>query len=419
MEVMKKTFGVMGVVLATIAIISLSVNWGFASQNGINGTNKTTVTKTFELPSRLHKNGEGFYEIGRMLTPRYKHSSILLHDGRVFIVGGQNSKGITLNSTEIFNPKTGKSIKGPDMPYSGFECTLKLLSNGNVLIVGGKYNNQDKVSVYYPKENKIVETNKTLTHEIIRSAAIAETSQDEVFIDDMSFVATKFGFGIYNKQTNELSIKHSTNTASKTYDYYVGDINNKLYFLSVNRHYSSKQNLKNTAALHIIEIMPDIDANEYKYKLQENNYELDSHPPYDDTSHGLLLKDGKTLFICNDYNDGYVLFDIQTKKSKKVKPNVKLKAIRNLSLLENGNIIFFNRSKESMSIVELNPYKGSGLVKLYEEPDSAYASVINLDGNNLLYTGGCKIHPAGMITFGFNYGASDKIYLWKTKKENN
>ena len=45
MEVMKKTFGVIGVVLVAVAIISLSVNFGFASQNGINGSNKTTVNK--------------------------------------------------------------------------------------------------------------------------------------------------------------------------------------------------------------------------------------------------------------------------------------------------------------------------------------------------------------------------------------
>ena len=412
MEVMKKTFGVIGVVLVAVAIISLSVNFGFASQNGINGSNKTTVTKTFELPSRLHKNGEGFYEIGRMLTPRYKHSSILLQDGRVFIVGGEDNKGRTLNSTEIFNPKTGKSIKGPDMPYSGFECTLKLLSNGNVLIVGGQYNNQDKVSVYIPKENKIVETNKTLTNKIIRSAVIAEISNDEVFIDDSSHVAMKSGFGIYNKQTNKLSIKYPTLMNYVRFDHYIDNIKNELYFLSVKRGIGSKK-----AVLNIVELIPTEDSN--KYTLQDNRYELDSHPPYDETSHGIFLKDGKTLFIHNDDNDCYILFDTLTKKIKKVKPNVKLNAIHNLSLLENGNLIFFNLSKNSINIIELNPYNGSGFIKQYSKPEIYNYSVINLDGNNLLFTGGAKVHPAGLITFSYSYGASDKIYLWKTKKENN
>ena len=40
-----------------------------------------------------------------MLTPRYKHSSILLQDGRVFIVGGRDKDEHILISTEIFDPK--------------------------------------------------------------------------------------------------------------------------------------------------------------------------------------------------------------------------------------------------------------------------------------------------------------------------
>lgn len=412
MEVMKKSFSVVGVILATVAIISLSEDFSLASQNGINRTNKTTVTKPFELHSRLHKNGEGFYEIGRMLTPRYKHSSILLQDGRVFIVGGRDKDDRTLNSTEIFNPKTGKSIKGPDMPYSGFECTLKLLSNGNVLIVGGQYHNQDKVSVYYPKENKISKLG-ILSHKTIYGAAIAEITENDVFIDSMSFAATELGFGIYNKKINKLFIKHSDKSPETTFDYYIDNIQNKLYFLSVKRVIGQK----NKALLNIVSIMPDMDTKEYK--LQNNQYELDSHPPYDSTSHGILLNDGKTLFIHNDDNEAYVLFDTQTKTSKKVKPNVKLKAIRDLSLLENGNIILFNLSEKSINIVELDPYNGTGVIKPYSKPEIYNYSVINLDGNNLLFTGGAKVHPAGLITFSYSYGASDKIYLWKTKKENN
>ena len=65
---------------------------------------KINNNKKFELPSKIHKDGEGFYEIGRMLTPRYRHSSILLNDGRLFIVGGSKNGSIDgiLNSTEIF-----------------------------------------------------------------------------------------------------------------------------------------------------------------------------------------------------------------------------------------------------------------------------------------------------------------------------
>lgn len=90
-----------------------------------------------------------------------------------------------------------------------------------------------------------------------------------------------------------------------------------------------------------------------------------------------------------------------------------------MSLLENGNIIFVNLFRTPKNIVELDPYNGKGNVKSYNSPNLYCVSVLNLDGNNLLFTGGAKHHSGGYITFGYYYGVSDKIYLWKTKKENN
>lgn len=200
----------LAILLLVLGFVLLTANCTYADK--IINTN----SKKLELPSKIHKNGEGFYEIGRMLIPRYRHSSILLADGKVFIVGGNDKNGHMLNSTEIFDPKTGKSLKGPDMPYAVFKCTLKLLSNSNVLIVGGQDNNQYKVSVYIPKENKIIEVEDRLQTKIIRDAAIAEISNEDVFINDSYYISKKFGFGIYNKQMNKLSIKHSETTPASS-----------------------------------------------------------------------------------------------------------------------------------------------------------------------------------------------------------
>ncbi len=398
MEVMKKTFGVIGVVLVAVAIISLSVNFGFASQNGINGSNKTTVNKKFELPSRLHKDGEGFYEIGRMLTPRYKHSSILLQDGRVFIVGGRDKDDHILISTEIFDPKTGTSINGPDMPYPAFECSLKLLSNGNVLIVGGKYNSENRVSIYLHRKNKIIEVKERLNSEIISNAIIEDISDEEVFIADVFDI---FGnYSVYNNTTNKLfNVKEQKNGIF--IDAYIGRINNNLYFLwgpnVITVNLLNRNNFLNT-------------YEKYKFNLK---------PRYFGTSNSIFLKDNKTLFIYTDNNDSYILFNTQTKTYQEIKPNIKLSSVWNISLLENGNIIFFSASKESINIVELDPHKGFGIVKPYTSPNLTCARVIKLDGNNLLYIGGTKVHHDGLISFGYYYGASDKIYLWKIRKENN
>lgn len=405
MEVMKKFYGAVCVVFITIAVVLLLTNNVCASQTS-SVINSTIKNKKFELPSKIHKDGEGFYEVGRMLTPRYRHSSVLLQDGRVFIVGGSDGNDI-LNTTEIFDPKTGKSTKGPDMPYPGFECTLKLLSNGNILIVGGKYSNQNRVSVYYPKENKIIEARGRLTCKT-KSAVIEEIYDDIVFIKDRSLFTSKTGINIYNKKTNRLSIGYFDASFLDYFDYYIGNIKDELYFISYSRD----------LLLYILAIEPNKDFSKMILKSTQYNIDLKNINGID-TSHGILLNDKKTLFIHSDYNTEYVLFDTCTKTFKKINPNIKLGGIRDLSLLENGNIIFANLFRTSMNIVELNPFTGSGVIKPYTAPHLAEFSVVNLDGKNLLYTGGAKHHSGGYITFGYYYGVSDKIYLWKTKKENN
>lgn len=360
---------------------------------------KINNNKRFELPSKIHKDGEGFYEIGRMLTPRYRHSSVLLQDGRVFIVGGQDKDNHILNTTEIFDPKTGKSIKGPVMPYAAFRCTLKLLSNGNVLIVGGKYNSENRVSVYLPTKNKIIEVDNRLGHEIIRVAVIEEVANEEVFIADYFNPLRYYSF--YNKNTNEVLNVKEEQPSGKFFDAYLGRVHNNLYFLwgpnVIIINVLNRNNFINT-------------YKKYKFNLK---------PRYFGTSHSIFLKDNKTLFIYTNNNDSYILFNTQTKTSQEIKPNIKLSSVGNISLLENGNILFFSAYKESINIVELDPHKGFGIVKPYTSPNLTCASVVKLDDNNLLYIGGTKVHHDGLISFGYYYGASDKIYLWKTKKENN
>lgn len=258
-----------------MVVVLLLANNVCASQTS-SGINSTIKNKEFELPSKIHKDGEGFYEIGRMLTPRYMHSSVLLQDGRFFIVGGYDDNDNTLNKTEIFDPKTGKSTKGPDMPYLGFDYTLKLLSNGNVLITGGRYNNQDRVSVYYPKENKIIEADKRLNHIINHVAVIEEIANEEVFIADYFNPLRYYSF--YNKNTNELLNIKEDQPSGKIFDAYLGRIHNNLYFLWGGANIITVNILNRNNFLNTYEI--------YKPNLKHRYY---------GTSHGLFLKDKKNV----------------------------------------------------------------------------------------------------------------------------
>ena len=65
------------------------------------------------------------------------HTATLLGDGRVLIVGGADTKGAPLRSTELFDPRTGTSTAGPDLPEPRASHTATALVDGTVLIVGG------------------------------------------------------------------------------------------------------------------------------------------------------------------------------------------------------------------------------------------------------------------------------------------
>ena len=383
---MMRKFKSLTILLFILVVILLATGYTYAS--GILNVN----TKNFELPSKIHKDGEGFYEIGKMLTPRYRHSSVLLNDGRVFIVGGVDNDGRTLNTTEIFDPKTGTSIKGPDMPYPAFGCTLKLLSNGNVLIVGGQYNSENRVSVYLHKKNKIIEVKERLNSEIITNAIIENISDDEVFIADAFDV---FGnYSVYNKTTNKLfNVKEQKNGIF--INAYIGKINNNLYFL-----WGS-----NVITVNILNRNNFLNTYE-KYKL-----DLKSYPGRE--PHAIVLENKQEIFIYTDKED-YIFFNVKTKKTYKPKTLLKLGYVYNIFLLDNENILFFSDySKRSNKIFAVNLTNLSAYLKSYVTPNlSTEASVVKLNNNEVLYIGGATRDYLGFIS-----NPSDKVYVWKTKKE--
>jgi len=75
---------------------------------------------------------ETTYALG---TARAEHQSILLPTGEVFVVGGVDSQGRVLDSTEIVTVEGVRPGPTLSMPRTGH--TLTLLPDGNVLIAGG------------------------------------------------------------------------------------------------------------------------------------------------------------------------------------------------------------------------------------------------------------------------------------------
>lgn len=72
-----------------------------------------------------------------MSTPRLAAAAVRLRDGRVLVVGGENSSYLGINTAEVYNPKTARWTLTSPMNYRRLNPTATLLKNGKVLIVGG------------------------------------------------------------------------------------------------------------------------------------------------------------------------------------------------------------------------------------------------------------------------------------------
>ena len=107
-----------------------------------------------------------------MGVARFGHTSTVLRDGRVLIVGGAQSNGdgdrTVLSSAELFNPSTGEfspisADHGPAVPRAFHTATL--LRDGRVLIAGGEFDSADhnypqahmSAEIYDPAEGRFVD----------------------------------------------------------------------------------------------------------------------------------------------------------------------------------------------------------------------------------------------------------------------
>src|SRR5688572_217836 len=90
--------------------------------------------------SEIFDPTSGSFSAGANLSgARTDHSATRLPDGRVLIAGGRGAAG-ALNTTEIFDPATGALASGPAMSVARARHSATLFANGRLLIAGGDAN---------------------------------------------------------------------------------------------------------------------------------------------------------------------------------------------------------------------------------------------------------------------------------------
>lgn len=96
--------------------------------------------------------GGTFSGVGANGTARFFHSSTLLADGRVLIMGGSDDfmTGDPIASVEIFDPALGFWASLPDLVSARSNHTASLLPDGSILIFGGDASSGGSVERYDP-----------------------------------------------------------------------------------------------------------------------------------------------------------------------------------------------------------------------------------------------------------------------------
>jgi WD40 repeat protein len=118
-----------------------------------------------------------FSEVGKMAAPRTGHLAALLADGRVLVSGGWAGPDHlqALSSAEIWDPATGKFSPTGSMLSPNADAQATVLKDGSILVTGGLSNTDIIVSaaeIYTPSSGEFTATGSMTNSRTSHSATL-------------------------------------------------------------------------------------------------------------------------------------------------------------------------------------------------------------------------------------------------------
>ena len=88
---------------------------------------------------------------GKLITKRAGHTGVLLDDGRLMLIGGYCGSGCKPPGNELYDPVKDQVVKINHQGTPPSHHAVVKLNDGKVLVIGGSFSDEKKVSIFEPK----------------------------------------------------------------------------------------------------------------------------------------------------------------------------------------------------------------------------------------------------------------------------
>ena len=116
-------------------ILDSATGGWFGNQLIVCGGHNTNTYDTFKECYKIGKENTSF--VGNMKNARRYAASIMLEDGRLWILGGGDDNSNILKSTEYISAHDGSQEDGPDFPSPIWKHSAIIINETTSMIIGG------------------------------------------------------------------------------------------------------------------------------------------------------------------------------------------------------------------------------------------------------------------------------------------